>query len=126
MGTPRALGRGWALPAGLAAGALGGAFATGGPPVIAYGTARGLPPFVFKGGLQAFFACTTAAHLVLLAGAGILTQDVALDGALLMPLVPLGTWLGGRYGDRLAPALFRRLVLAALLALGLSYVVGGR
>ncbi|MDJ0522610.1 MAG: sulfite exporter TauE/SafE family protein [Planctomycetota bacterium] len=122
----RRIARPWGFPAGIVAGAFGGAFATGGPPVIAYGTARGYNPKTFKAVLQGFFVTATAAHLGLLANAGILTRDVLLRAVVFVPLVPLGTWLGGRYGDRLHPIVFRRLVLAALFVLGLDYLVNGR
>jgi len=118
--------RAWAVPAGLLAGALGGAFATGGPPVIAYAGARRLAPAAFKAVLQAFFFTATAAHVGLLAGNGILTGGLLLDVLPFLPLIPVGVWLGGHASDRVNAHLFRRLVLVALLALGISYVVMGR
>jgi len=118
--------RAWGVPAGLLAGAFGGAFSTGGPPVIAYGNARRFEPRAFKAVLQAFFVTVSTAHLLLLASAGILTARVGTSALLFLPLVVLGTWLGGRCGDLLRPALFRRLVLAALFVLGADYLVLGR
>lgn len=118
--------RRWGMAAGAAAGALGGAFATGGPPVIAYGQARGLPPAAFKAVLQGFFMTASAVHVVLLSANGILTVDIFKDAAIFLPLIPVGTWLGGRLSDKLRPSLFRQLVLAALLVLGVSYLIGGR
>jgi uncharacterized membrane protein YfcA len=121
-----AWGRGWAVPAGFLAGILGGAFATGGPPVIVYAHARRWPPDAFKALLQGFFVAATATHLVLLAGASILTPSLAGHAVPFLPLLPLGVWLGARWGERLAPVAFRRLVLAALFALGAEYLVAGR
>lgn len=118
--------RAWGVPAGLLAGAFGGAFATGGPPVIAYGAARRLNPKTFKAVLQGFFVTASSVHLVLLGGAGILTPAILLRSLAFLPLVPLGTWVGGRYGDRLHPVAFRRLVLGALFVLALDYLVNGR
>ena len=40
--------RAWAAPAGLLGGVFGGAFAMGGPPVIAYTAARRVSPATFK------------------------------------------------------------------------------
>lgn len=117
--------RRWAVPAGFVAGIFGGAFAMGGPPVIAYATARRFSPSAFKGVLQGFFATSTAAALLAFAGAGMLTMDGLWLNLMFAPLVVVGAWAGMRYGDRLHPVLFRRVVLTALLFLGLSYVIGG-
>lgn len=115
----------WAWPAGFSAGLLGGAFATGGPPVIAYATARRWSPAAFKGTLQCFFMCSTLMHLGLLAGHGILGPDTLARNLIYAPLIPVGAWVGAHYGDRLHPVLFRRIVLTALLLLGLSYLLLG-
>ena len=104
----------------------GGAFSTGGPPVIAYGNARRFSPQTFRAVLQGYFVTASAAHLVLLANAGILTAEVGGKALLFLPLVALGSWLGGSFGDKLHPAIFRRVVLAALFVLGADYLVLGR
>lgn len=117
--------RGWALPAGFLGGVFGGAFAMGGPPVIAYTTARRLSPEAFKGALQGFFAVNTLVMLGMLSYAGMITKDTLLRNLILAPMIPLGIWLGVRYGDRLQPSVFRRVVLAALFVLGVVYAVGG-
>ena len=119
------VGRRWAVPAGFLAGIFGGAFAMGGPPVIAYTSARRLSPAGFKGVLQGFFAVNTAVMLVMLAVSGLVTEETLSRNLLFAPAIPLGIWLGARYGDRLHPSLFRRAVLAALLGLGVLYAVRG-
>lgn len=116
----------WAWPAGLCAGILSGAFAMGGPPVIMYATARGYPPAAFRGVLQGFFFPSTILLVANLGVGGVLTVDIALQAAILVPLIPFGTWLGARYGDRLRPEVFRIVVLLALLVLGLSLIGTGR
>jgi uncharacterized membrane protein YfcA len=104
--------------AGLAGGTLGGAFDTGGPPVIAWANARGLAPDVFKATLQAFFVPATLVQLALFAPRGYLdaaTFETALVAApgMVVGLVA-GTWIG----ERMRPIVFRRLVLVVLLVLG--------
>ena len=116
----------WGYPAGFAAGVLGGAFAAGGPPVVAYASARRWPPMAFKGALQGFFTTVSLAHLGLLAYASILTVAIVERTLVFLSLVPIGVWLGMRYGDRMHPQVFRKLVLVALLLLGLTYLVLGR
>lgn len=117
--------RAWAGPAGFVAGIFGGAFAMGGPPVIAYTSARRLSPARFKGVLQGFFMVNTAVMIGMLGAADLLGSESLMRNLLYAPAVPLGIWLGTRYGDRLNPVLFRRAVLAALLLLGVLYAVGG-
>ncbi|MDA1193582.1 MAG: sulfite exporter TauE/SafE family protein [Planctomycetota bacterium] len=119
-----AVARRWGVPAGFAAGLFSGAFAMGGPPVIAYATARRFSPATFKGVLQGYFMITTAILVGMLAYAGLLTSTVLEHNLHFAPMVPLGIWIGTRYGDRIPPVLFRRFVLGALLLLGLKYVVG--
>ncbi|MDF1702150.1 MAG: sulfite exporter TauE/SafE family protein [Planctomycetota bacterium] len=119
------LARAWALPAGFLAGIIGGAFAMGGPPVIAYTSARRLSPAGFKGVLQGFFMTYTLVMVGMLSASGLVTQATLLRNLLFAPAIPLGIWLGARYGERLHPTLFRRIVLAALLLLGVTYAVGG-
>ena len=118
--------RRWAPPAGFVAGLFGGAFAMGGPPVITYATARRYSPATFKAVLQGYFVTASATHLVLLGTASLLTTEVLRTNLLLAPALPLGLWVGARYGDRLHPSLFRRIVLGVLLALGVGYLVTGR
>ncbi len=120
------LGRLWALPAGFLAGVFGGAFAMGGPPVLVYASARRMSPAAFKGVLQGFFASSTLVSLSVLGSAGVLRPEGLLRNLLYAPLVLLGAWVGMRWGDRLHPVLFRRVVMTALLVLGLSYLIGGR
>ena len=97
----------------------------GGPPVIAYTTARRLSPATFKAVLQGFFAVNTAAMLGMLAFAGMITTETLTWNLWFSPMIPLGIWLGARYGDKLQPSVFRRAVLAALLGLGVLYAVRG-
>lgn len=125
-GTGRPVPRPLGVPAGLVAGVFGGAFAMGGPPVIAYANARRLTPATFKGVLQGFFVVASTLQLGLLARAGLLNGAVLRHDLLLAPAVPVGVWLGTRYGDRLHPAVFRRLILSALLVLGALYALRGR
>jgi uncharacterized membrane protein YfcA len=120
------LNRLWSLPAGFLAGVFGGAFAMGGPPVLVYASARRMSPSTFKGVLQGFFASSSLVSLAFLGGAGVLKPEGLLRNLFYAPLVLLGAWVGMRWGDRMHPVLFRRVVLTALLVLGLSYLIGGR
>lgn len=100
---PLGLSRRWVGPScGFAAGLLGGAFNTGGPPVIYYLYARPWPPQTIIATLQALFLLTALLKVALGAGSNILGEGaigIALVGAL--PML-LGTVLGIRLSARLS------------------------
>jgi uncharacterized membrane protein YfcA len=115
-------GRGWGFAAGVAGGLLGGAFNTGGPPVILYGAASRWPQGTFKGVLQAYFLAVSVLQIGMLAANGlIVSEHLLLDAALLAPM-GVGVWLGVKASGRLDRDRFRRLVLFAILALGAVFV----
>jgi len=106
----------WAV--GLAAGVLGGAYNTNGPPIVAYGMLRGWPPESFRATLQGYFLPT---GLAILAGhglAGLWTTTVVKSYLYSLPAVAAGIFLGGLLNQRLTHALFTRLVYASLAVMG--------
>jgi uncharacterized membrane protein YfcA len=114
---------GWAYLFGWVAGAIGGAYNTSGPPVVVYGTSRGWPREEFKGNLQAFFLLCDLAVVTGHGLAGHLTRDVWTHFAVALPVILLGA-AAGMALDRVVPAaLFRRLVLALLLVLGVRLLL---
>jgi uncharacterized membrane protein YfcA len=118
-------GRHWGVVAGIAAGVLGGAVGTPGPPVILYVMTQGWSPRATKGTLQAFFLVNRA---IIVAGhwwAGLITPDVVrLIGIYTLPSV-LGVTLGIHLFNRIDQERFRRLIFALLFVLGLLMSVRG-
>ena len=118
-------GRGWALGAGVAAGILGGAVGTPGPPVILYISAQGWSPRTIKANLQAFIVVN---QMVILAGygvAGLVTRHVGwLALTLFLPAVG-GVLVGAACFSRIDAASFRRLVFALLFASGVVLLLRG-
>lgn len=114
------LGRGgWAYAAGAAAGLLGGAYNTDGPPVIIYGSCRRWSPREFKGNLQVFFSANSAVILAAHAAAGNFTPQVWRLYAAALPAMAAGL-AAGLAADRWINAeRFRRMTLWLLVALGL-------
>jgi uncharacterized membrane protein YfcA len=121
---PRLCSRWWAYPAGFAAGCLGGAYNTPGPPVIVYGSLRQWPKEKFRAELQALFfvnavlvvASHTLAHHV--------TAEVLSHALYTLPALLLGVLASSRIDRKLDRRHFRALVtvlvLGLLLALGLG------
>ncbi len=110
--------RGWGPPAGLLGGILGGAFNTGGPPVILYATARHWTPGAFRANLQLGFVTNTSIQLALLARQGLLDARVLRLDAVAIPAMFLGLYVGHRVGGRMDGPRFRRVILMILAAFG--------
>jgi uncharacterized membrane protein YfcA len=110
----------WGYSFGLVAGFLGGAYNTPGPPVIIFGNCRRWGPAEFKGNLQGFFLLNSAIVLVSHFWRGNLSPDVWQSFLLSLPAIFLGLWLGIRLDSYINPAIFRKVVLVALIILGLQ------
>lgn len=113
----------WGVVCGAAGGVLGAAFNTGGPPAVVYGTARRWSPGVFKATLQAFFLTITALQITAFSATGVLTGETLRANAIVFPVLAAGLWVGARLSDRLDGPTFEVLVLVALCALGIAYIV---
>jgi uncharacterized protein len=118
-------GRGWALGAGIAAGLLGAAVGTPGPPVVLYTASQGWSPRTIKANLQAFFLVNQAVIMIGYWWAGLLTPHVWRYMALFLMPAALGLLLGMALFTRVDQARFRRIVFAILFASGLLLVVRG-
>lgn len=106
-----------AVAFGLAAGVLGGAYNTNGPPVVVYGTLRGWTPDRFRATLQGYFLPTGCAILAGHGLAGLWTSRVFTLFLWSLPAVVAAVFLGSRIHRRLPTARFGRWVYTALLAL---------
>jgi uncharacterized membrane protein YfcA len=116
--------RWWAYPAGFAAGCLGGAYNTPGPPVIVYGSLCQWPREEFRAMLQALFfvnaLLVVASHTL----ARHLTADVLTLYLCAVPALGLGILAGSRVDARLNRERFRLLVTVMILLLGLLLILG--
>jgi len=113
--------RKWGPLAGFLGGVLSGAFNTSGPPVIVYGAERGWVKDRFRATLQAYFLLTTVLSTVGYVSTGIITTESLKLNAMLLPALVLGAWAGQHGSKFVNPEAFRKLVLWALLGMGLFY-----
>jgi uncharacterized membrane protein YfcA len=112
----------WGWFFGFAAGALGGAYNTSGPPVVIYGQSRNWGPREFKGNLQGFFLVNSLFVVVGHALSGNLSAGVLEAFAPGVPALALGM-AAGLYFDRfIDPARFRQIVQVLLIVLGLRLI----
>ena len=107
-----------ALAGGLS-GIFGGAFNSGGPPLIAYVYSRPGTPEQLKATLQALFLCSTFARMGIASAQGVMTTSVLWEAALATPFAIAGQYVGNALSSRMSGERFRRVAWLGLLALGL-------
>jgi uncharacterized membrane protein YfcA len=103
-----------AAPVGLAAGLLHGTTGIAGPIGITFFHAQALPRPAFILATGSMFLCFTLVQIPVLGLTGVLGQEEALVGAMGLPAVALGLWLGNRLAWWVDPVQFDRLVLVIM------------
>ena len=112
-------------PIGVLSGVLTGLFGTGGPPLILYYQLQGVDKAAFRGNLMAIFLLMTAVRVPSYAVFGLITAPRMWSALAVMPAVLLGALIGNSIHLRIEETTFRRLVSAALLAIGILLLVPG-
>jgi len=97
----------------------------GSPPIIAYVVPMRLAPVVYAATMSYFFFAINLAKWIPYGWLGLLDWRNMSTSLLLMPLAPLGVWLGVRMARRISPVLFYRLVNLGLALTGLKLVWDG-
>ena len=112
------------VPVGLLSGVLGGLFGTSGPPMVVFLSRKGLRLAAFRATLIAFFCVLDTARAVGYAATGLITREILIVCAWLMPISYLGSFAGKRIHDRVPERTVRVAVAATLLVTGLVLVMG--
>jgi uncharacterized membrane protein YfcA len=120
---PTVRGEGLAYVFGFAAGVLGGAYNTNGPPVVVYGALKGWPPEYFRATLQGCFLLTGLMILVGHGVAGLWTPEVLRLYGFSLPAVMLAVFAGERLNRRLPREAFGRVVYAFLVVMGVLFLI---
>ena len=94
----------------------------GGPPVSAYALPLKLRPIVFAATVSWFFFFINLSKWVPYAWLGLLDWRNLATSVVLLPLAPVGVWIGVRMARRIDPTLFFRLIYLGLLLTGLKLV----
>jgi uncharacterized membrane protein YfcA len=90
----------------------------GGPPVGFYVMPLKLPPLVFAATMSVFFTAVNLAKYLPYAFLGLFDGRSLATSLALMPLTPLGVWVGVRFARRVSPTLFYRLFLVGMFCTG--------
>jgi len=116
----------WAYFVGFLSGVSGGAYNMAAPPIIIYADTQRWGPELFKANLQGCFLIITVVAILTHSLSGNMTGDILQKSLIALPFVLVGA-LAGFYLDRfINPAVFRKIVLALLLILGINLALAWR
>jgi uncharacterized membrane protein YfcA len=108
----------YAVPFGLLAGVLGGAYSTSGPPVVIYGTLRRWSPASFRATMQFYFFFTYLATVASHGVARLLTPLVFELFLWTLPGIGVGIYLGSKIHQMIPARVFHRLLYTLLVIIG--------
>ncbi len=108
---------------GVISGLLTGLFGTGGPPLVLFFRLQGLTKAAFRGNLMVLFLMMGIVRLPSYMGLGLITPARLVAAAAVLPAVLAGGVVGHLIHLDLSERIFRRIVSAALVVLGLLLLV---
>ncbi len=108
--------------AGFLGGVLGASTSLGGPPVVLYLLNQGLVSRAFIGTICAFFMVINLASLGAYAYLHMVTTDILLKAALLLPPLLLGSYLGFKVLPHIKAPMFKKLASAVVTLTAVSIV----
>ena len=94
----------------------------GGPPISAYVIPLRLSPVVFAATMSFFFFFINLSKWIPYAWLGLLDLRNLMTSLVLLPLAPLGVWIGVRLARRINMVLFYRLIYLGLFLTGTKLV----
>ena len=97
----------------------------GSPPVSAYVIPLRLPPVVFAATMSFFFFFINLSKWIPYAWLGLLDVRNMATSLVLLPLAPLGVWMGVRIARRIAATLFYRLLYLGMFLAGCKLLWDG-
>lgn len=121
----RSIAPGWGVGVGAASGAIGGAFAMGGPPVVIYLSLKGMQKDELRGSLAAYFVATYVYKIPLLAAGGFFTAEALRYTLLLLVPTAAGVVAGHLLASRMSSRAFHVALLALLSVTAARYLIGG-
>ncbi len=97
----------------------------GGPPINAYVMSLRLPPVAYTATMAYFFFVINLSKWGPYAYLGLIDLTNMATSLVLMPLAPLGVWVGVRVARRISPLWFYRFLTWGMLLTGLKLVYDG-
>jgi uncharacterized membrane protein YfcA len=109
--------------AGGLSGFLGSIFGTTGPPIVIYLDNQALAKSAMRATMLAYFLAVDSTRMVSYLVTGLVTQNVAVLGLLMMPTALLGGWLGTHLHLHISERTFRWGVAMLLFVTGALLMV---
>ena len=110
---------------GIASGFTSFVAHAGSPPISAYVLPLRLPPITFTATMAVFFAAVNLSKWIPYAWLGLIDGRNIGTSLALMPLAPLGVWLGVKLTRRINPTWFYRLAYAGMFFTGVKLLWDG-
>jgi uncharacterized membrane protein YfcA len=92
----------------------------GGPPITAYVMPLRLSPLKYTATMAFFFFCINLAKWIPYAWLGLLDVRNMTTSLVLLPIAPIGVWVGVRLARRISPVLFYRLLTLGMFLTGVK------
>ncbi|MEL7316363.1 MAG: sulfite exporter TauE/SafE family protein [Cyanobacteria bacterium J06559_3] len=108
----------WALPFGLVAGILGGAYNTSGPPIAIYGEIHRWSPTQFRATMQSYFLPTGVGIIISHYLGGLWHREIFQLYGLSLPGVLVAIAIGGWINQRIPVEQFQAFLSIVLILLG--------
>jgi uncharacterized membrane protein YfcA len=109
------------LICGFTSGVLTGAYNTGGPPVIVYGTLQHWPPEQFRSTLQLFFMLVSLLAMIGHASVGLWTPEMWWLYLYSLPGLLLGHYMGDKLHHMIPRHMFNRVIYSMLIVTGMVF-----
>ena len=113
----------WGYGFAFCSGLLSGAYNTGGPPIVIYGSCCRWTPEQFRSNLNFFFFCNVIIVLINHVLQNNFTPEVLQLFLRNIPMIFVGLGLGFFFSHRINLLIFRRLVLILLVLAGLQLLI---
>ncbi len=97
----------------------------GGPPVNAYVIPLRLPPVTFAATMAFFFFVINLSKWIPYAWLGLLDMRNMATSVVLLPLAPIGVWIGVGLARRINPVLFYRILYLSMFLAGCKLLWDG-
>lgn len=97
----------------------------GSPPINAYVLPLRMKPIVYSATMAVFFAALNLSKWLPYAWLGLIDLRNMVTSLALLPLAPLGVWIGVRLARRISPAWFYRFAYTGMLLAGVKLLYDG-
>ena len=111
--------------AGGIGGFMGGLSALFGPPLIMYFASLRLDRDTFVGVISSIYLCCSVTLVIVFGSVGVMSRAQLAESTLACVPLLIGVWVGRRFRGRIDEVLFRKLLLVALLAVGVRLIAIG-